>query len=135
MMISHSHPPDRAMASSFRAVIMLRVRPGMSLPNHLPVPGLSRSREVAGELDGGRFELVVLGGGDAGGAVAGDEAVEAVGGAPDPAVGAELEDAVAEVGLGAVGGAGQGCVVVVAGLAGWSVGVVLAGVVVVGWPA
>ena len=90
---------------------------------------------VVGEDEGLLGVQLVLGLCDDGGAGGGDEAEQAVGCAPDPFVGSELQHREAEVGLASVVMTRQWGVVVVPGLAGWAVSVVGHGVVVVGWAA
>ncbi len=85
------------------------------IPARLPIVG-----EWSVGLDEG--VEVGLGAADGLGAGEGDDAAQAVGGGPEPAVGSEGFDLVAEVCFGAVVSAGEGEGVVVAGLAGWPLG-------------
>src|SRR3546814_5033731 len=76
----------------------MRRRPPGSKRNDTLFPDTTLFRSVVGEGDREVLVDLVLEGGEGSGALEGDEVVEAVGGAPDPFVGSELQHGVAEVG-------------------------------------
>ena len=101
----------------------LPVRSGGVLAVFPPQPREGRGELVVAEA--ARGGAVV----DGGGAVGVHQAPQAVGGAPEPGSGGELDDPVAEVGLGPMSASGERGGVVVAGLPRWPLGLVRGGVV------